>query len=56
MHIKLSKQATKYIIKQDAKTARKILLATEGLKNKPYKVELTESKIMEIEVAKAENS
>lgn len=37
MKIKLSKQAEKFIRKQDIKSAQRILLAIEGLENKPFK-------------------
>jgi mRNA interferase RelE/StbE len=36
MKIKLSKQAEKFIRKQDKKTVQRILLTIEGLKNKPF--------------------
>ena len=36
MKIRISKQAEKFIRKQDPKTIRRILLALDGLKEKPF--------------------
>lgn len=37
MRIKFSKKAYKYLKKQNTKTAQRILLAIEGLRDKPFK-------------------